>query len=333
MPVRPVGRRLHRGTAGRSGTALRWARSWGHRVAALLWVLTIIVVCAAISWWTYEAPMLVLFPAVAAGGWYAVWAAPRAGQHWVTAARHRVDPSAADGETSGPTVLYLRAFDLDDAAAANSSHGVVSLFRSEEQQLDRAFRNFGRLVAVGRPDEELPPVGARRVYPGDEWQARVEQMVRSAALVVVGAGRGAGLRWELELLGRIYDPRRTVLLLPGTVRDMERLLREIDGLLPKPLPPAPCRLSRTSGLYAAAIHFEDDWTARLVVFDADGPGRSLALECRRTLAPVFRAAGFPSSEQLASLRRESSVVLYWLTVSITVLGLAALVLFRAVLPP
>jgi hypothetical protein len=299
----------------------------------VLCVASIVAVCAAVSWWTYERRVAVVAGCTIAAAWYATWAGRRAGRLWVDAGRHRIRsadrtalarPGGAD-----PIVLYLRAFTLDDPAGAVSSHG-LNLFRTEEQQVARAFAEFGRLVAVGRPGEGLPPAGALRIYPAGDWQAWVEELVREAALVVIGAGRGAGLRWEVELVVRAHDPRRTVILLPRDVLVAAALLPELSGLFPKPLPKPPTVLGRAGGVYAAALHFAADWTAHLVVFDQDGPGRSLALECRRTLAPVYAAAGHHGSRLSHRRRRRFSMVSYWLVVALNVLGVAAILLFRAV---
>jgi hypothetical protein len=303
---------------------------WGvKRAASLLWMTAIATVCAAVCWWTFERPLPVVVGCTVFAAWFAVWAGRRAGRLWVDAARHRLPVADRAPTGDDPIVVYLRAFALDDPAGAVSSHG-LNLFRSEEQQLVRAFAEFGRLVAVGRPGEELPPAGALRVYPGDDWQARVETLVGGAALVVVGAGPGAGLRWEVELVLRVHDPRRTVILLAGDVTEVARLLQDLAGLWPQPLPQPPRAMDRTGGLYTAALHFDGDWTPHLVVFDQDGPGRALALECRRTLAPVYDAAGHHGSAARYRRRRGFSVLSYRLMIAVNVVGLAAILLFRAV---
>jgi hypothetical protein len=308
-------------------------RAWVQRAVSVLWSASIVAICAAVSWWTFERPLPVVAGCTIAAAGYAIWAGRRAGQHWVDGGRRRVPvaesaprvriPAAAD-----PIVVYLRPFALDDPAGAVSSHG-LNLFRSEEQQLGRAFADFGRLIAVGRPDEDLAPAGADRVYPGDDWRTAVEGLVRDAALVLVGAGRGAGLRWEIDLVVRVHDPRRTVILLPGDITEVGSLLRELTGHLPKPLPKPTIALLRTGGLYTAAVHFGADWAPYLVVFDRDGPGRSLALECRRTLAPVYAAAGHHGSGRSHRRRRGLSILSYRFVVAVNVVGVAAILLFRA----
>ena len=67
---------------------------------------------------------------------------------------------------------------------------------TEEEQLLKALRGVGSAVAIGRPGENLPQIGAQRVYYDDnEWRNRVEKLIRSARLVIIRTGVGKGWRW------------------------------------------------------------------------------------------------------------------------------------------
>jgi hypothetical protein len=105
---------------------------------------------------------------------------------------------------SRPSVLYLRDFDSDRP----SRFGRWSL-SSEEEQLMKALRTIGTAVAIGRPSENLPQIGARRAYYNDnEWRERVAAMIRSARLVVIRTGTGDGLRWEVDYVMRCVHPEQ-----------------------------------------------------------------------------------------------------------------------------
>ena len=76
---------------------------------------------------------------------------------------------------------------------------------TEEEQLLKALRGLGSAMAIGRPGEKLPQIGAARVYYDDnEWRDRVEKLIRSARLLVIRTGIGEGLRWEVEHVIRWY---------------------------------------------------------------------------------------------------------------------------------
>lgn len=116
-------------------------------------------------------------------------------------------------------VLYLRSFDDDLRRASleeNQSHppgpgavlpDLLLSGRTDEEQLAAALASVAPLVAVGRPGEHLPLVGARRLYlPLDDWQDTVRQLMERARPVVMALGTGPGLMWELMEAVRILPP-------------------------------------------------------------------------------------------------------------------------------
>lgn len=92
------------------------------------------------------------------------------------------------GADQRPPVLYLRAFGDDDRTCAGVTRGVAwgaGALITEEAQLAAAVVAIGPLLAVGRPGEGLPELGAARLYVGDDWQQRVSNLMRDAELVIV----------------------------------------------------------------------------------------------------------------------------------------------------
>jgi hypothetical protein len=68
-----------------------------------------------------------------------------------------------------------------------------------EEQLAEALQPFGDLVAIGQPGERLPLPGAARIYASEEeWKEVVSRQMRAARLVVIRAGVGENLFWELK---------------------------------------------------------------------------------------------------------------------------------------
>lgn len=119
--------------------------------------------------------------------------------------RHVIDLASDSVNTaSRDTVLYLRDFESDRA----SGFGRISM-SSEEEQLTKALRGIGTAIAVGRPCEDLPPIGAPRIYYDDkEWRDRVGELIRSARLVVIRTGTGDGLHWEVHHVIRCVRPEQ-----------------------------------------------------------------------------------------------------------------------------
>ena len=130
----------------------------------------------------------------------------------------RVDPR--------PRVIYLRSFHDDGEmvirgfqsmpAAVASVYGAVMLM-SPEQELAHILRRVGPVVAIGKPGEPLPELGAARLYvPHDRWQQTVFSLLDRAALVVVRVGTSAGVMWELDQVIARVPRSKTLFLLLGS---------------------------------------------------------------------------------------------------------------------
>jgi hypothetical protein len=123
-----------------------------------------------------------------------------------------------------PPVLYLRSFGEDGTAAPEpmwplvvallSGMPFIRIRRTFEQDIEREFKNLGPLVALNRPEDELPELGAHRVAAGPEgWQRTVEELLNRAALVIVRAGDSPSLLWEIQLVFAKVPRHRIVLFL------------------------------------------------------------------------------------------------------------------------
>jgi TM2 domain-containing membrane protein YozV len=130
-----------------------------------------------------------------------------------------------------PPVLYLRSF-VDDGRILPAARGRFAswmetartflppfsyAFVSFEQELARGLQRVGPVVAIGRPGERLPELGASRLYVGDdEWQDRVSALMSQAALVVLQAGDTPSLWWEVEqAMARVPRRRLVIVCSPG----------------------------------------------------------------------------------------------------------------------
>lgn len=117
------------------------------------------------------------------------------------ARRHRDRVRAPDAavvlsKDQCPPVLLIRAFQADelDANAANPSDLPIKF----EEFIVPPLQRYGPVVAIGRPGDELPPLGAYREYVTEDWQGRVRELMVAARLIVVILDDSPGLRWELE---------------------------------------------------------------------------------------------------------------------------------------
>jgi hypothetical protein len=197
-------------------------------------------------------------------------------------------------DTRAP-VLYLRAFEDDDEA------------QILEYSLAEVMQDVGPFVAVGRPGDKLPPLGASRSYqPDDNWQSYVLDLLDRAVLVVMLAGRTQGLQWELRQCAKRIEPHKLVLLVPNERASYEGFeVSARNAGLPLTLPPfpdrdaAPHEAANLSGL----VYFDRSWRGEFSGFPRAfwvGTSHEIATSSTRAkerirlaLKPVVEAAGLP----------------------------------------
>ncbi|MFJ9417147.1 transferase [Streptomyces sp. NPDC101227] len=169
-------------------------------------------------------------------------------------ARGAAQALLADGRRP---VLYLRSFADDDTAAQVDDAAFVNM-HSREEQLAGALGAVGPVIAVGRPGEPLPRLGAARFYlPLDDWQPAVLRLMELSQLIVLRLGPGEGLWWEVERARATQPARKLVLLAPGGP----------PGGLPGVAERLNEHLPTQSRLYEAAGG--DPWTSAVITFDAE----------------------------------------------------------------
>ncbi|MET0917983.1 MAG: hypothetical protein ABWY07_06105 [Burkholderiales bacterium] len=187
--------------------------------------------------------------------------------------------------TPAAPVLYLRSF-ADDGRAARR-YGALT----EEEQLAKALAWIGPFLAVGRPGETLPHVGAQRIYlADDEWQHRVLELMAQARLVVLRTGSTQGFHWEVEQALSVLTPDRLLLVADerSELRAVLDLIARHAGRPQKRLWLLSWPIASTKGLVA----FRPDWSPAPLRLKAGiwrSSGRDEPLVGRFTLAlrPLF----------------------------------------------
>lgn len=159
---------------------------------------------------------------------------------WVLSRRIGARMRAPHFHTSlRPDVLYLRAFEDDERAAGTRWKGPLLPWPSEEEQLVSVLSDLGGVLAIGKPGESLPNLGATRVQVSDaEWQSAVQRFATDARAVVyrVPVIVSPGVEWEIEELLSQDLLSKLILLLPNSntaVRNFNSLVgRRFDLKLP-----------------------------------------------------------------------------------------------------
>lgn len=195
-------------------------------------------------------------------------------------------------------VLYLRSFVDDRVAAkgtssratgdfsdnlAQSTYNLLSRFyapETEEEVLANELSRIGLCVAVGIPNERLPPIGIPRMYfENDDWEQGVQTLMQRSELVVMRAGTTKGFLLELEMAVKYVDPKKLLILLsatdetyfgsdnwrpPDSTDALEKYIEFrvfANTILPKNLPEFRAQ-SISGSTLAGVIYFQSDWTPK-----------------------------------------------------------------------
>lgn len=213
-----------------------------------------------------------------------------------------------------PPVVLLRAFQSDDSARAVLFPLYLKTF---EEHLAAALRPVGPLVALGQPEEALPPPGASRVYETDQtWKDRVVDLFKRARLVVLIFGTSSSVLWETTTAFQMLKPQQLLILgvgrnTPGEYEALSRIFKEATG---RELPDLRNlgRAKRTGFEERSGITFGEGWTPRILRLRAPFWRRIASswtgAHVHFGLEPIFRANGIEWHPYPVSKLE----VLYWL---------------------
>jgi hypothetical protein len=218
-------------------------------------------------------------------------------------ARHAAD---AMGRDSRPPVLLLRSF-TDDAMELERPHSTMfgSTVVTFEEVLEEVCSWYGPVIAIGRPGETLPPLGAARLWVDHgSWQQKVATLLGDcgAVVMIMGAIKGKdGLAWEVETVCKLGLLGKLILVMPPLKDEGEvkARWRSYEGLTQGRLPPyqggetvatfdpsGRCDVVRQTAGWGGGFHRDRKGYKRLL----QAPLRRLAGKPRRPLAVTLSRA-------------------------------------------
>jgi hypothetical protein len=123
-----------------------------------------------------------------------------------------------------PPILILRSFSDDDLPVAARFRGNSTLSWTSsanltlEELLAEVLGAYGPVIAIGRPGEKVPPLGAGRMYvTHQEWRQRVDDLLARCQVVVmiIGEIKGEdGVAWEFRRLLEVQPLKKVLLVFP-----------------------------------------------------------------------------------------------------------------------
>jgi hypothetical protein len=308
--------------------ALRYITAWKVAGAALMLAGIISSYLLSFAGWRIgtESKLLfwilvALFPILAVPGAFLFW---RGRQY---AAQASAEGVLTDAE---PHLLYLRPFRSDETTRKQVFG--PRLTTSEEEQLADVLRPFGELVAIGRPGESLPTPGAARFYVSDEeWKSVVKRQMQAIRLVVIRAGSGENVLWELTQAVRTVEPQKLlILVLEMGAEDYESFRTKANPIVGVSLPErrVPWRFARVFGFKRVSgfISFAADWKPSFLALEApyfrSGSFKRLA---KYALRPIFESFGIEWQPPSISVSQLAGVVPF-IILGLTAVGAAAIIM-------
>lgn len=166
-------------------------------------------------------------------------------------------------------ILYLRPFHTDRSPLKWRTRLLTSHFAivpGEPRTIDEIVLHEccldGPIVAIGRPEEAVPPLGAARIYvEGDNWKDVVLGLARSAKYIVIATEPTDGVIWEVEQIIANGWASKTLFILTDNLSDNARELIS-DRLMGKVNPGSASRFDNRNSKPVALMHGDDDdWNA------------------------------------------------------------------------
>lgn len=206
-------------------------------------------------------------------------------------------------------ILYLRSFG-SDASLVDRWLDLFYLllfagrYETHEQSLTKALADIGPLIAIGKPNDLIPPIGAARLYVShDKWQELVRQLTAASRFIILRLGPTEGFWWELQHVAETCQPTQILVFLPpeDRYRMYQMLVAHGPAILKVQLPPQ-CG-------NALFLGFGPKWEPRL--YGVRGP--SFFAQFRRLLTgspgPAIREALRPALWELGLPTRK--MPLHW----------------------
>ena len=83
-------------------------------------------------------------------------------------------------------IVYLRSFNDDRKN------------NKLKRKMTKALADWFPVYAIGKPDEFMPPPGAKRIYVDEDWQEIVQEMVHRSKLILHRINTSENYLWEFE---------------------------------------------------------------------------------------------------------------------------------------
>jgi hypothetical protein len=174
--------------------------------------------------------------------------------------------------------------------------------RTEEEQVVYVLRIIGPVIALGKPGDPLPELGAARRYlkPEEDWQGVVKEWMAQASVVVVHAGDSPGLLQELEIARDALSHEQLLLLLSINDEEYLRFKKKIEAIWSIHFPDSIGR--PLLGSITGCIYFTPGWSPHFL----EVKNMPSAAKSRQPLAHILKSVLQPFFDQFEQVSAKSS---------------------------
>jgi hypothetical protein len=276
--------------AGRRSVPFLWSHTARRLERALYWSGGLVMIAGFVGlWWldTNTAVKIVNFG-------FSLLAVPPLFAYYRKRARAPTLHKIVKADTR-PAVLYLRAFYQESDAFTWGPKDEMASYTSQpitaqtwytisvtfEQYLGAAIsRDVGPFVALGNPEDVLPPEGAARAYAKDsDWQGHFVKLADSAAAIVMEVSRSDNLCWEMAAIRSDGWQQKLFVITPPVPKSNRAFYRWVYGTLRAARGiPVPRWQDFASALANAGfcVDVSDPGPGAVVAFNASGSAEVIA---------------------------------------------------------
>jgi hypothetical protein len=113
-----------------------------------------------------------------------------------------------------PPVVFLRSFEDDEKLDYQRADSALFDFSLESRLADQ-YGSLGPFLAVGKPGDKMPHLGAARASLSDtEWQGTVRDWMERSSLIILMIGRTHWIDWELRRVIELGYTGKLMILFP-----------------------------------------------------------------------------------------------------------------------
>jgi hypothetical protein len=185
--------------------------------------------------------------------------------------------------------LYLRSFQ-DESLDTSPTEGLFPFLPNnftQEEALVRSLEKIGPTVAIGKPNEPLPELGAARMYVEEvRWKDAVADMMEKACLVVIRAGVSEGLLWEEEQALQRMRPQQVIFILSDDAQSYRKLRSRLNPHLAINLPVFEEWDEADRKSLRVVLYFQPGWRPKMV--DMAQMDTSFVRAIDKALQPVIK---------------------------------------------